>query len=121
MTALQNAAAEIETLLKNGTIPGMEHTETLKAELNSVLEELKLLLVEIPAQAVSTHQTQALFVKLKPMLENINPECVNLLDEIRAVPGAEELARQIEDYDFSSAAQTLAYLMKYISSNEIRG
>jgi len=46
------------------------------------------------------------------MLENINPECVNLLDEIRAIPGAEELARQIEDYDFEAAAQTLEILTK---------
>ena len=36
-------------------------------------------------------------------LEHINPECVNMLDEIRAMPGTDDLARQIEDYDFETA------------------
>ena len=44
------------------------------------------------------------------MLENINPECISLLDEIRAVPGTEALAREIEDYEFEPAVQTLAIL-----------
>jgi len=111
-TALQNTAAEIEALLKDGTIPDAEHMESLETELNLVLEELRPLLVETPTQAVSANQAQALFEKLKPMLENINPACVNLLDEIRAIPGTEELAKQIEDYDFESAAGTLAALKK---------
>jgi len=46
------------------------------------------------------------------MLECYNSECVNLLGKIRAVPGTEELVRQIEDYDFESAAETLAELMR---------
>jgi hypothetical protein len=54
----------------------------------------------------------ALFEKLELMLENINPECVSLLDEIRSVPGTEELARRIEGYDFESAARTLGELRK---------
>jgi hypothetical protein len=37
---------------------------------------------------------------------------VALLDEIRAVPGAEDLARLVEDYDFESAAEMLAELRK---------
>jgi len=46
------------------------------------------------------------------MLEHINLECVNMLDEIRAMPGTEELARQIEDYDSETAARTLAELKR---------
>jgi len=112
MTALQNAAAEIESLLKDGTIPGTKNMQTLETELNSAIEELEPSIIEIPAQAASAQQTRALFEKLKPMFENINPECANLLGEIRAVPGAEELARQIENYDFESAARTLAIIEK---------
>jgi len=112
MTALQNAAAEIESLLKDGTIPGTKYMQTLETELNSVIEELKPLLIEVPAQVASAQQTQALFEKLKPMLENINPECVSLLEEIRIVPGTEMLVQQIEDYDFESAARTLAEIKK---------
>jgi len=111
-TALQNAAAEVEALLKDGTVPGTERMQALEIELNLVMEELEPLLNKIPIEAVSVQQARELFEKLKPMLESINPECVNLLDEIRAVPETEELARQIEDYHFEAAAQTLAGLMK---------
>jgi hypothetical protein len=41
-----------------------------------------------------------------------------LVDEIRAVPGAEDLARQIENYDFESAAATLAELRKKREKND---
>jgi hypothetical protein len=64
---------------------------------------------------------QALFEKLEPMLMNINPESTILLNEIRAIPGAEELARQIEDYDFESAAMTLAELKKKLIYSEMKG
>ena len=115
-TALQNAAAEAEALLKNGTIPDVNHMQALETELNSVLEELRPLLEKSDMQAghesLNAQQTLDLFEKLEPMLENINPQCVNLLDEIRLVPGAEELSKQIEDYDFESAARTLAELKK---------
>ena len=58
----------------------------------------------------NSEQTRALFAKLEPMLENINPECIDLIDEIRTIPGTEELARQIEDYDFEAASRTLTKL-----------
>jgi hypothetical protein len=63
---------------------------------------------------LNTEQTLALFEKLKPMLENINPECVDLLGNLRTVPGAEELIQQIENFNFSAAAETLAVLKSKI-------
>jgi mRNA-degrading endonuclease toxin of MazEF toxin-antitoxin module len=88
----------------------------LKTALTLILEELGPLLDESAAREalapLDAGQASALFEKLEPMLENVNPECAALLDEIRAVPGADELARQIEDYDFESAAEMLAELKK---------
>ena len=87
----------------------------LKTELELVLNELRPLLNEslvLECKSLNTEQVLALFDKLEPMLKNINPECVNLLDDIRAVQGAEELVRYIEDYDFESAGRTLAGLIK---------
>ena len=115
--ALQSAAADVEAFLKNGTVPiPQDSLRVLKAELELTLEELKPLLDEpaAPKAALSAERMSALFERLGPMLENINPECINLLDEIHAVPGAEELARQIEDYDFASASQTLEELKKRV-------
>ena len=114
---LRNAAENVEFLLKDGSDPIWENNmNILKAELALVLEELKPLLEE-PVErgemrTLNAEQALALFDKLEPMLEQINTECVNLLDDIRAVPGGAELARHIEDFDFESAALSLAELKK---------
>ncbi|MDR2543030.1 MAG: transporter substrate-binding domain-containing protein [Treponema sp.] len=112
---LKNAAAEIENLLREKVDSVWENKmNILKNELMSVLEELKPLLEEpeqqVELQPLDTEQALALFEKLEPMLENNNPESMNLLDTLRAVPGAGELVRQIEDFDFESAIKTLVEL-----------
>jgi hypothetical protein len=48
------------------------------------------------------------------MLENSNPECVDLLGTIRAVSGTEDLVQQIENYNFKEAAKTIVNLRKNI-------
>ena len=122
--ALQKAAAEVEGLLKVGLgafvgardegdiIPGAKKMSLLKTELEAVLHDLSPLLndTEEERQVLSEEQTRELFEQLEPMLENINPACVELLDQIKAVPGAGELAARIEDYDFEEAAAALAAL-----------
>ena len=109
---LQNIARQIELLLKDRTVPLTGQLKSLKVEFDSVFEELKPLLDEsaksVITNSLNSEQTLALFEKLEAMLENINPKCVELLNEILAVPGTQELAWQIEDYDFESAARTLA-------------
>ncbi|MDR2532550.1 MAG: response regulator [Oscillospiraceae bacterium] len=116
MPELQKAAAEVEFLLKFGTASIWESKMgLLKSELERALSELKPLLNKSEAEGLAVQtldagKIRALFEKLEPMLENINPQCVDLLDEIRAVPGAEELVQQIENYDFEAAAVTLTGL-----------
>ncbi|MCL2029021.1 MAG: ATP-binding protein [Deltaproteobacteria bacterium] len=114
---LQNAAQEIEALLQDKAAPVSEDSlELLKTELELVLDELKPLFDEPgPREGfkpMNREQVLALFEKLEPMLENINPKCLDLLDDIRVVEGAEELASQMEDYEFEAAAKTLAELKK---------
>jgi len=113
--SLRNAAAEVETLLKDGLDAVWENKmNTLKTELLSVLNELKpiydnISMLEGPP-TLSREQTLALFEKLEPMLKNDNTDCIDLLDQIRAIPGAEELAQQIDNFDFKSASVTLETL-----------
>ena len=118
-TGLQNAAAKVEALLRDGTLAIPEaDLNLLKTELMSVLEALKPLAAAAqasPPPPLGPAETLALFEELGPMLDDINPQCADLLDLIRAVPGAEELAHQIEDYDFEEAAQTLARLKAVIT------
>jgi signal transduction histidine kinase/CheY-like chemotaxis protein len=115
-TELQSAAVEIEELLKDGIAAFLENKmRQLKEELDRVFDELRPL-VGKPGETIVTlmthEQTVELFEKLEPMLERINPECVNLLDDIRAITGTEELARHIENYDFDAALVSLAEIKK---------
>jgi HPt (histidine-containing phosphotransfer) domain-containing protein len=120
-TGLKNAASEVETLLQDGSASVWEtKMNILKAELKLVLEEFKPLLEEAAQnkpQALNYEQTLDLFEKLKPMLENNNPECIDLLNLIRSVPGAENLVHQIENYNFGEAANTLAGLNEKLEKN----
>jgi HPt (histidine-containing phosphotransfer) domain-containing protein len=116
---LKNAALEVEALLRDDANTVWEKKmKALKIELTRVFEEFKELIdesagQEIP-QTMSSEQALALFEKLKPMLEKINPECIDLLDSVRAVPGTEELVRQMENYNFKGAAKTLVELKNKI-------
>ena|GEM_PF-178823 len=117
-TVLQNVAAEIESLILGGTltIPAGKMA-LLESELASVLEELKpLLLEELAARenapALNAEQIVALLEKLELLLEERNPDCRNHLAELRTVPGAEELVRSIEIFDFELAVQVLDELKK---------
>ncbi|MCL2002426.1 MAG: transporter substrate-binding domain-containing protein [Oscillospiraceae bacterium] len=115
---LKMAAEEVETLLRHGAASIWDSKMSLlKLELEKVFEEFKPLLSDSAAargkpKPLNKKQVQALIKKLEPMLENINPECVALLEDLRAVPGAEAVALAIEDYDFTSAALALAELKK---------
>ena len=123
MTSLKNAAAEVEMLLRDGAASIWDtKMKALKAELDRAFNELDMLLDEpgvldkkddkdekelIP---LKSPQSEDLFKKLKPMLENLSPDCIALLNEIRAFEGTEELARLIEDYDFEAARKQLTHL-----------
>ncbi|MCL2096844.1 MAG: hypothetical protein FWH10_08085, partial [Oscillospiraceae bacterium] len=115
-----NAAYEVESVLKDGIDAVWDSKmKLLKTELAAVLKELAPLLDEnhSPASQTSAEPLSAgaaleLFNKLEPMLENINPESADLLGEISAVPGTEELVSRIEDYDFEAAGRILAELKK---------
>ncbi|MDR3013366.1 MAG: transporter substrate-binding domain-containing protein [Chitinispirillales bacterium] len=110
---LQKAAEEVEDALKDGRVFVEDSTmNRFEKELILILEGLKPLLnkQEKTKAPLSPAEISALFDNLEAMLANINPECINLLDDIRVIPGTEELVQQVENYDFESAAQTLAEL-----------
>jgi len=110
---LQHAAAEVERLLKDGTATG-ESLKILEAALNEALRKYAPLLDEPdpPPQPLDAEETLALLDQLESMLKNKNPECLYLLDKIRAVPGSEELSRQVENLDFKPALAALAEVKK---------
>jgi signal transduction histidine kinase/CheY-like chemotaxis protein/ABC-type amino acid transport substrate-binding protein len=115
---LQDIAREIEDLLRVGALVPENKMNLLEKELRQVLDKLQPLLDEIAnyeAKSLDAEQALALFEKVKPMIENINPEVELFLDDIRAVPGTEKLTRHIKDFEFEFAAKELAELKAKIS------
>ena len=118
---LQIAAAAVEAILKDGrNLLGTEQMELLEARMSEVLEKLEPLLAEADAakkvEPASGENLRQLFGQLETMLKNSNPQCMNMLDDIRAIPGAEELAQLIEDFEFKKAMAALVALKEKINA-----
>jgi HPt (histidine-containing phosphotransfer) domain-containing protein len=111
-TDLQNAAESVENILKNEILVIPEDTmKLLKTEFTSVIDKLTPLHDEYESNKVkvtlNTQQINDLFDVLEPMLKKGDAKCVKLLPEIQAIPGAEELAIQIERTELRAAYKTL--------------
>ena len=110
---LRAIAEEVEELLKAQRLVPENAMKLLETELELVLEELRPLLDESRKGAVpfDAGQTLALFEKLELMLSNLDPECLDLINALKTVPGTEKLANQIEDFNLNAALETLRGLL----------
>ena len=93
----------------------------LESELKQVLQKLKPLLDETGTDEIgsaedrpimSTEQKTALFNELEPLLKRREIKSGKLLPGLRAIPGTEELALQIEKIELGAAYRTLVKLRK---------
>jgi len=118
---LQTVAAVVETMLSGGkNLLTEEQMYSLKTELQSVLDELSPLLMETKdgkkIEAVDVAKALELIEKLEPLLRNNDTESLKFLDELYAVPGADELIHQIEEYEFKLAITKLEHLKKRLTA-----
>jgi len=111
---LQAIAAEAEKALsddKNLLSDGQ--LQSLESELVSALEELAPLIdteskkIEIISDTGKIHE---IITELEPMLKNRSTKCLQLLDDINSIPGAEDLAFYVEEYNFKLALDALIKL-----------
>jgi len=114
---LQKIAAEVEALLSEGKIQLEDkQANSLETEINAVLEKLAPLLTEAEnrkeAEITDMDKAREIIEKLEPMLIKNNPGCINMLDDIRSIPGAEALARYVEELEFKEAVDELSILKK---------
>jgi len=114
--SLQHIAAEIECNLKDGkNLVTKEQLNSLENELTAVLNEYAPLLKETKQKTVQTRSlnidaAKELIKKLEPLIEMGCPESTNFIDSLSQIPGTEKLIKQIDNFDFESAAVTLAEL-----------
>jgi CheY-like chemotaxis protein len=112
---LREAAADIEGILKEGKyLPSSSQIKELEAILKTVLDELAPLLAGDEGSNVSKtidkDEVIKLLNQLEEMLANKNPKCMNLIDEIRVIPGSRELVKKIEDFEFKQGLEELLKL-----------
>jgi len=115
-TSLQKAAAEVENVLAGGkNLLTKEQITALDDALASSLEGLSPLLSETAAArkdvAISNEEAQELLEQLESMLKKWNPECVDMLGDINAIPGTENLVQLIEEFEFRKATDELSRFM----------
>jgi CheY-like chemotaxis protein len=121
---LQHAAADVEDALKNGKKRVSDaQLAALDAELSATLNDLApygddaATDMQQAGAATGVYDAQKardLFAKLEPLLHSGNLESLNLVDDLRAIPGSGELIRQIEDVSFEEATKALAELRAHI-------
>jgi len=122
-TLLQQAAEVIEEGLKSGkNNVTKDQLNILKLELNEALSALEPLVEEetlhdTTEEVISTPKIHQLFNELGLLLEDSNPESLTYVDELMQIPGCEELVRQMEDFEFLQANETLIALKKEIADD----
>ena len=124
---MQKIAADLEASLEGGENRATkEQMDTLCFELRAALDEMAPYLEEQEKDQCKTNEVpeydavtaRELIEKLQPLLESGNPECLNLVDGLRSIPGSEELTRQIEDLYFSAASELLGTLKKKLEADQ---
>jgi len=58
-----------------------------------------------------------ILTKLEPILKQHSTECMNMLDEIRSIPGSEELVRCVDEFEFKKAITELLTLKERLNMN----
>jgi len=117
--ALGKAACEAESLLRNGkNLLTAQCMANLESEIKSTLNKLKPLLDKAAARELAemqhtsgdTGKALELIRQIEPMIKNGNPECLDFLNDLRTIPESMKLIKQMENFDFSPAMETLAEL-----------
>ena len=124
---LRKAAEDIENLLIHEENQVNEFAmNTLKTELDTVLEDLALLANELAAGQsdaetnkvvtdLDDEKVRALFDELETLIDGGDVQCLNLIDRLRPIPGTDELIQQLEYFEFDMAMKTLVLLKNNIS------
>ena len=117
-TVLQRAAIDVELSLKEDkNLVTSEQMEILEMELNAVLAEFAPIAQESTTPAVSaatgtmdTASAQKLLDKLEPMLNESDYDSMSFIEDLKLIPGSEELIKRIDNFDFTPALESLQKL-----------
>ena len=115
---LQQAAEAVENQLSNGeNLTSPQQMKALEMELRVTLAELTPMVTDISGQVEEKDTQDAadvleLLLKLEPVLRDNNLDALTYVDELRSIQGSEELIRQIVNFDFDPALESLTKLLE---------
>jgi PAS domain S-box-containing protein len=125
--ALQKAAADAERLLSDGkNLLTQNHINAVERELSAALRELAPLFnkgtgarenAASAAEPGVLNKTLPFAEELNAMLRKGSPDCLKFIEQLRLAEGCETLIKQMEDFDFDEAAETLAALRNNKETN----
>jgi len=134
-TLLQRAAEDVELQLKDGeNLTSPKQMAALESSLGAALAEFALLAkapcqpgcmggqpgagrtlsAEAAAESLDAESMQGLVEVLDPLLEAHNMGCLIHIDNLRLIPGSEELVQQMECLNFDLALAELSEIKKRI-------
>ena len=113
-SALVQIAGNVEDSFASGETPTDTALFALENELNRVVENINIPNAdERPSGAVlDIEHMEKLLAELEPLLKSNDATSLEYTEELRAFPESAILTRQIEDFDFKLAAESLAALRK---------
>ncbi|MCL1877492.1 MAG: ATP-binding protein, partial [Defluviitaleaceae bacterium] len=112
---LSQMAKDIEDLFEKNEIPSSNQLALLEEELNRVLSCIGKT-PEIRKKDFDVDKFSALFDELLPMLKSQNTASLDFVDELHKIPETAVLIRQIEEFKFNSALQTLETLRQVLNA-----
>jgi signal transduction histidine kinase/CheY-like chemotaxis protein len=130
MTMLADAAFAIEQSLSEGETENLhEKMNTLEHELSAALNELIPIANDYYRSRDQDKTSEKNFddqkalnflTTLDSLLESCSFDSLNLVNDLKKIPGTEQLAEQIENIKFKQARETLAGIKKQLaeSNNE---
>ncbi|MCL2222631.1 MAG: response regulator [Oscillospiraceae bacterium] len=111
LTTLAGIALRIENILEKGEVPNKALLFELGNELDRVIMHIGETSnddeVSKDVDALGKDESLALLSELQPLLESQNADCLDLLDELMKIPGADELHELVSALDFVGALDIL--------------
>ncbi|MCL2219156.1 MAG: ATP-binding protein [Chitinispirillia bacterium] len=115
---LQSASFNVEHALSSNDIDNaLKLMAAFETELKKSIRELTAVKnsfepeaaeeAAAPPAAINKLEALELIDKIRPMLENGDPDCLELVEGLKAIPASKELIEHIENYDFDPAMKTL--------------
>ena len=118
LSDLSNIALRLEKILSREEVPPKAMLYEVGNEINRILmyfEETKQEPKAKETGELTKDESLALLKKLKPLLETNNLGCLDLLDEIKRISGANELFEHVSALNFKQSLGELESLRKNLS------